>query len=104
MAPPALALGRILRLDHRQFFVRVVAEHILEDCVEARRILHNAICRSTFVKDWHSRSIEFRVLKMYLSMNSPKISRVSVFSLLKMGVPVKPMMAALWQGLAQVAV
>jgi len=32
---------------------------------------------------------------MYLSMNSPKISRVSVFSLLRMGVPVKPMIAAL---------
>ena len=32
-------------------------------------------------------------------MNSPKISRVSVFSWRKMGVPVKPMMAALGSAL-----
>ena len=32
-------------------------------------------------------------------MNSPKISRVSVFSWLRIGVPVKPMMAALGRAL-----
>ena len=35
-----VALGRVLRLDDRQLLGRVVAEHVLEELVEARRVLH----------------------------------------------------------------
>src|SRR5882724_7601867 len=58
-----IALCRVLRFDYRQFLVRIVTKQILEDRVETWGVLHNPICRSTFVEDRHRRSIQFRILK-----------------------------------------
>jgi len=58
-----VTLGRILRFDDGQFLRRVVAEHVLKQRVEARRVLHDAVRRALLVKDWHGCAVEFRVLE-----------------------------------------
>src|SRR5213594_229188 len=58
-----VALGRVLRFDDGQFRGGVVAEHILEDGIEAGGVFNDAIRGPSFVEDRHGRAVQFRVLQ-----------------------------------------
>ena len=61
-----ITLGAVFCLDHRQFLIGVIPEHVLKQLIQTRRILDQAVGRAPFIKNGHGGAVKFGVLEQVL--------------------------------------